>query len=296
VTATGGWAKPKDGMPGGFSSISANGNANGIIWTLLPHRDGQWSKVPGVLVAFDAKTLVQLWADESAISFAKFCPPTIADGKVIRATFASDVHHGIPGKFIVYGHRTLIHPPITMATPSPLPPREGGAEVSADARAATPSATAVRHAAIEEAYWAHGGPHGTLGVPVGEEQSIGDSSGGRFRDYESLVRGSPLAQASARAASSPDLATCHAPRAGEPFKLWSAIYWTAETGAHVVEGEILALWREMGAEKSTLGYPISDETNTDDATGRVSRFQKGEIEWYFESGAKARVKTAPGGP
>jgi len=61
------------------------------------------------------------------------------------------------------------------------------------------------------------------------------------------------------------------------------------TGAHVIEGEILALWREMGAEKSPLGYPISDVTNTDNGNGRVSRFQNGEIVWDLNVGPTAHV-------
>jgi hypothetical protein len=304
VTASGSWARPRDGMPGGFSSISANGDSNGIIWTSLPQRDGQWTKVPGVLAAFDATTLVQRWSDDSAISFAKFCPPTIANGKVIRATFASDVHHGVPGKVVVYGLRTRPTPiptPMVEPAPGPIPPSGpdpspgGRATASAATRQATLSATALRHPAIDRAYWAHNGPHGTLGTPVGEEQSIGDAAGGRFRDYESVVRGSPLAQASARVAASPDLATCHAPTAGEPFKLRSAIYWSAETGAHVVEGEILTLWRQLGAEKSAMGYPISDETNTPDALGRVSHFRHGDIVWHPETGAVVQKTSAQGG-
>jgi hypothetical protein len=98
-----GSVRPPNGMPGGFSSISANGDRDGIIWTSLPNADGQWTKVPGTLVAFDATTLAELWRDPVPESFAKFCPPTVADGKVIRATFASDVHHGVAGKIIVYG-------------------------------------------------------------------------------------------------------------------------------------------------------------------------------------------------
>jgi hypothetical protein len=287
VTAKGSWARPLDGMPGGFSSISANGAMNGIIWTSLPQHDGQWTKVPGALVAFDATTLDQLWSDDSAESFAKFCPPTIADGKVIRATFASDVHYGIPGKVIVYGLNSPQFVPIPIPIPRPIPvgdpPQDLGTQV--------PSAT-VRPQYIENSYWQHGGPHGILGLPIGEEQQIGDVAGGRFRDFESIVRGSPLAQASMRAATTPDSATCHKPNAGTALKLHSAIYWSPETGAHVVEGEILDLWRKLGAEKSTLGYPIADETNTYDARGRVSRFQHGQIVWDPETGAVAKLKAA----
>ena len=102
-----------DGMPGGFSSLSASGDRNGILWTSLPARDAQWTNEAGLLYAFDASTLEELWSDppledgsgpvrspsrrpENAL-FAKFTPPTIADGKVYRATYSNQL--------IVYGLR-----------------------------------------------------------------------------------------------------------------------------------------------------------------------------------------------
>jgi hypothetical protein len=98
--------RPTDGMPGGFSSISANGNQDGIVWTILPNSDGQWQKVPGTMVAFDATTLEEIWRDPVPEAFSKFCPPTIADGKVVRPTSASNVEAGRnSGKILVYGLR-----------------------------------------------------------------------------------------------------------------------------------------------------------------------------------------------
>ncbi len=105
--------KTPDGMPGGFSSLSANGTSTGIVWTSLPTGDAQWMNQPGVLHAFDASTLVELWADPPLegtlqaatrprstpddVLFAKFTPPTIADGRVYRATFSN--------LLVVYGLR-----------------------------------------------------------------------------------------------------------------------------------------------------------------------------------------------
>ena len=98
--------RPTDGMPGGFSSISANGDRDGIVWTIFPNSDGQWIKVPGTMVAFDATTLEEIWRDPAPEAFSKFCPPTIADGKVVRPTSASNVEAGRnSGKIIVYGLR-----------------------------------------------------------------------------------------------------------------------------------------------------------------------------------------------
>jgi hypothetical protein len=101
-----GSVRPTDGMPGGFSSISANGDRDGIVWTIFPNSDGMWQKVPGTMVAFDATTLEEIWRDPAPEAFSKFCPPTIADGKVVRPTSASNVEAGRnSGKIIVYGLR-----------------------------------------------------------------------------------------------------------------------------------------------------------------------------------------------
>jgi uncharacterized protein with LGFP repeats len=65
----------------------------------------------------------------------------------------------------------------------------------------------------------------------------------------------------------------------------SSIYWSPNTGAHLVIGEIREYWLKMGGAKGKLGYPIGDETNTPDHYGRLSRFQNGEIWWYPDKGA-----------
>lgn len=94
------------GMPGGMLSVSADGNAagSGIVWASLPLQgDANQSVVPGMLRAFDAGNVSrELWnsqqnaARDEVGNFAKFCPPTVADGKVYLGTFS--------GKLNVYGH------------------------------------------------------------------------------------------------------------------------------------------------------------------------------------------------
>ena len=63
----------------------------------------------------------------------------------------------------------------------------------------------------------------------------------------------------------------------------ASIYWTAETGAHVVYGAIRDRWTALGWERSYLGYPVTDEMSwTDPETqksGRISHFQRGAIAW-----------------
>jgi len=68
-----------------------------------------------------------------------------------------------------------------------------------------------------------------------------------------------------------------------------SVYWTAGTGAHVVEGAIRDRWAAMGWERSTLGYPTSDEYAV--PGGRRADFQGGSITWTPAGG----TTTASGG-
>jgi hypothetical protein len=79
-----------DGMPGGALSISANGSQDGILWVSMPNnnRDATAGVHRGSLVALDAGDLHHLWEDQCIWYFAKFNPPTVADGRVFLATFA----------------------------------------------------------------------------------------------------------------------------------------------------------------------------------------------------------------
>ncbi|HYO54266.1 N-acetylmuramoyl-L-alanine amidase [Archangium sp.] len=72
---------------------------------------------------------------------------------------------------------------------------------------------------------------------------------------------------------------------------YGSIYWTPETGAHEVRGNIHAKWKALGWETSPLGYPITDEMGTPDGIGRYNHFRKGAIEgsiyWTPTTGAWA---------
>jgi uncharacterized protein with LGFP repeats len=64
-----------------------------------------------------------------------------------------------------------------------------------------------------------------------------------------------------------------------------SIYWTPQTGAHEVHGQIRDKWASLGWERSFLGYPITDELSIGDGRGRYSNFQGGTIFWSPETGA-----------
>jgi hypothetical protein len=89
-----------DGMPGGALSISANGGQDGIVWVSMPNREDATTGVHrGSLVALGATDLHELWKDECIWYFAKFNPPTVADGHVFLATFADPV--SVPNNSLV---------------------------------------------------------------------------------------------------------------------------------------------------------------------------------------------------
>lgn len=84
------------GMPGGILSLSGDSNASAaaIVWASLPKHDDAFVKdVPGVLRAFNGETMEQIWSNEADATylFAKYCPPTVANGRVYLATLSGSV-------------------------------------------------------------------------------------------------------------------------------------------------------------------------------------------------------------
>lgn len=97
---------------------------------------------------------------------------------------------------------------------------------------------------IDQKYQALGGANGFLGAPQISEQTAPDGTG-RYRHY-----------------------------AG------GSIYWHPLTDAHEVHGFIRAKWAKLGWERSFLGYPKTDETDSSGgANGRFNLFQNGAILW-----------------
>jgi Bacterial Ig-like domain (group 3)/MBG domain (YGX type) len=105
-------------MPGGFTSISANGNSNGILWASTPYSgDAAHSLAQGVLYAFDANTLKLLWSDKTNDGrdeiglFSKYCPPLVANGKMYVPNFGPVGTTSGSGSLVVYG---LLVPELTV--------------------------------------------------------------------------------------------------------------------------------------------------------------------------------------
>jgi hypothetical protein len=105
-------------MPGGFTTVSANGGGNGIVWASTPWMaNAEINLVQGVLYAFDANTLKLLWTDKTNDArdeigtFAKYVPPVVANGKVYVPTFGPLNTYDGSGSLVVYG---LLKPQLTV--------------------------------------------------------------------------------------------------------------------------------------------------------------------------------------
>jgi hypothetical protein len=105
------------GHPGGSLTLSANGTAagTGIVWSSMPaSQDGIHGLVAGILRAFDAETLTEIWnseqnaARDSAGTLMKFVPPIVVNGKVYMPSHDNAVS--------VYG--LLTSPPGTGTAPA----------------------------------------------------------------------------------------------------------------------------------------------------------------------------------
>ena len=104
---------PNLGMPGGAASVSSNGNQDGIVWVSYPQARRAVAEGPRLSCRVFGNAgrpgwarLTELWRDATPVLYAKFCPPTVAAGKVFRPTFApnaSDNSYIGPGKVVVYG-------------------------------------------------------------------------------------------------------------------------------------------------------------------------------------------------
>ena len=118
------------------------------------------------------------------------------------------------------------------------------------------AATAAWATPISDKYAQLGGAAGFLGQPIIAETTPPDGVG-RFRHYEG-----------------------------------GSIYWHPRTGAHEVHGLIRQRWAQLNWEQGYLGYPVTDEIDTVDGGGRVSRFEGGELIWRESTNTVHAVKAS----
>ncbi len=104
--------------------------------------------------------------------------------------------------------------------------------------------------AIRDHYNAFGGPAGFLGFPTTDESGTPDGVG-RYNHFAND----------------------------------GSIYYTPNTGAQSVHGAIRDQWAAMGFERSSLGYPTSDETPTPNRVGSYNYFTGGSLYYSPATGA-----------
>ncbi len=102
ATTSGQGVLASSSAPGATLSISANGSTagSGILWASMPiSASGDHGVVPGIVRAYDASNVggAELWDSQQVSSrdsignFAKFVPPTVANGKLYMATFSNNL-------------------------------------------------------------------------------------------------------------------------------------------------------------------------------------------------------------
>jgi hypothetical protein len=243
----------QDGMPGGFSSLSANDTTNGIVWTIVQGLDSMFGYPnPATLYAHDATNLHELWNNgPDSVPLAKFNAPTIANGKVFLPSI---------GLFQVYGELPIFKFPvvqqycsITCLLPWPW-------------------------LAIEREWSNLGGPEGLLGQA--EDKIRPEHDGGYSQDFVTLVAGGGFGHVSVPPSVKIMPEMCEHNMGYHPdLRIESSIYASKATGAHFVRGEIRRLWLASGGIER-FGYPLTNETATADGFGLMTRFQRGTIYWY----------------
>jgi LGFP repeat len=118
------------------------------------------------------------------------------------------------------------------------------------------AATSAWATPISDKYAQLGGAAGFLGQPITAETFTPDLMG-RYRHYEG-----------------------------------GSIYWHPRTGAHEVHGLIRQRWAQLNWELGYLGYPVTDEIDTVDGGGRVSRFEGGALIWREATNKVREVKAS----
>ncbi|MEO8937772.1 MAG: hypothetical protein ABI277_03025 [Burkholderiaceae bacterium] len=249
-----------DGMPGGFSSLSASRTKNGVVWTVVQQLDGQWGPASNaILYAFDATTLRVLWSNAGVdqAAFAKFNSPTIADGRV----FLPSVGH-----FQVYG-----------LAARPLP------------RWRDPLRGLTRTEAIKQRWLFSGGADGTLGAPVERGTGIAGEppAEGAHADFVQDVVGGGYGNISLPSDVMIVVPMCNDAETQKKMRIVSSIYASPKAGAYIVRGEIRRVFLAEGGVRR-FGYPLTDEVPTADGFGLMSRFERGTLVWY--PGKKVRIE------
>lgn len=105
------------------------------------------------------------------------------------------------------------------------------------------------HGAIREKWASLGWERSRLGYPLTDEEPMADGQG-RHSNFQG-----------------------------------GTIFWSPQTGAHEMHGEIMRKWVGLGGSRGFLGYPVTDELVTPDGQGHYVHFAGGSIYWTPATGA-----------
>ena len=163
-------------------------------------------------------------------------------------------------------------------------------EQTSDMQAKRPAARRypARPATIADLRAAFGGS-GLLATPLDDEIAVGDERGGRRQEFIGTIS---TARQRVSSRHSARLAPTFHRRPTSTFAVRASVFWSPETGAHIVAGDIRQEYLRQGGPLGDLGYPIASETHSEDHHGRLSRFENGTIVWYAESGAHTQLDNA----
>ncbi len=158
--------------------------------------------------------------------------------------------------------------------------------------------------AIRSAWVRANSENGDLGYPTSDEHCSGLPDNGCYQDFQSGkiywtavtdahgVRANILSGWAARGYERGEIGY---PVADEVCGLagngcsqqfqGSSIFWSPQSGAHPVRGSVAAAWSALGADASSLGYPVGAEGCGLPQNGCYQDFQRGKIYWSPSTGA-----------
>jgi uncharacterized protein with LGFP repeats len=159
---------------------------------------------------------------------------------------------------------------------------------------------------VETLWKAQGAEHGALGYPTSNVTTAADGTGQSATFEHGSIYWSPATGAAALLGPVESLWKAQGAEAGAlgyPTSNVAAaagsgqyatfqhgsVYWSAASGAHVVDGPVQVKWALIGAERGALGFPTQDVAATADGKGQYARFEHGSIYWTPATGAWAML-------
>lgn len=156
---------------------------------------------------------------------------------------------------------------------------------------------------VRAKYWAMGATSGSAGLPVTDVAPVSGASG-TFADFQGAITihaktGGPGLWFSGALRDRfrelggygvlgvPTTDQAPTPGSGWFFDLASgSMYWSAETGAHILTGPVYSKYLEFNSVKGPFGLPTTDLLDTSGFTGKFAEFRNAvSIFWSKETGA-----------